>query len=136
MKSAASTVTVAMPGSKKAKTVHTEYAIKSEVDYWNDQPLDQTVRSSHVISIPPQYSLENTTTLDFEIVKSDYLYTNLRETKLYLRLKVLNVDGTAVLGTADFTTVNYLLPSLFKSCSLLVNGKTLDTGGSDNYALT
>jgi len=109
--------------------------LNPSINYFLTQPADCTVSQTFIETIPPLYSLDHKTApLEFQINASNTLYTDLRQTSLLLRIKVVKVDG-GNLTNEKLTTVNLLSSSLFKECEVFVNGKLLNSETGDHYGL-
>jgi len=117
----------APPGANKV--------LSSNLNFFETQPADISIAQTFIEHIPSFYTLDNKSSpIEFLINASQNTYLDLRNTTLYVRVKVVKNDG-ASLTTEKVTTVNLLLSSLFKECEVIVNGKSLTSETGDHYGL-
>ena len=94
------------------------------------------VFGSEYITVRPDIAITDTGPIDF-ILKDNKEYLDLSETTLYLEVKVVNADGTAIVPATDkddVAIINNAMHSIFSDVSLYLNGKQVD-GGDDLYHL-
>lgn len=121
--------------------------IKSELDYFSTVPIQNDVHKITEVCYHPLSTLDKATTIEFRIPGDSETYKDLSSTTLRLKLRVKNGVATFLSGLATlseeakklnksadtgFETVNNLLHSLFKQCSVYLNN-TLVSGEDPTY---
>src|SRR5271156_1317470 len=99
--------------------------------------LKQELLGNEYITIPLMHPLEDDKgPLEF-VLKDNQEYINLEETTLTVKVKITNVDGTAIdsktSSDAQVALVNNAMHSLFRDAELQINGKRIE-GGDNTYA--
>lgn len=98
--------------------------------------MDVTIKNSQIHTVLPTYDLKNANVcIEFNVSKSPFLFTDLRNSTLSLRVKALKSDGTSIPSTEEFSVINFLHHTLFKSCSILINGKSIEHHASEHFGL-
>src|SRR5690349_3529642 len=83
--------------------------------------------------VHPIASLDGSSPIEFHIVSSQEDYLDLNDASLYVKMKIVKADGSAVdPKTHNPFTPNLALSSLFSDVSLFLNG-TLCEGGHHLY---
>ena len=111
------------------KSLPTLETVRSETLLFHPPVYDVSVESTCVQEYFPQSSLSDPTSpITFVVNGSDNTYINPRETKLYLRCKVVKDDGTNLTAVSDatkaasnYSTTNNLLNSIFERVSVYLN---------------
>ena len=90
------------------------------------------IRRSYVVDYYPVSSLTSDGPIEILIPGSSEDYINCGNTKLYLRFKVVNEDGSDVDQSTEILGLNNLpIASLFSNASLHVGETQIEGGGSD-----
>lgn len=84
-------------------------------------PHDISIVSTKTEQIFPSFSVKGSDLIEFVIPSSNVYYTNLSKTFLYLRLKAVKSDGTALDANSKTSVVNLIHSTLFKSVDVYVN---------------
>lgn len=108
--------------------------MKSELDVFSVKPVQSNVLKTEEVEYKPLSSLEKATTIEF--LSLGHLDTYRDLSSIYLKLKVkLVADHTNKAHTDSKVGVcNNILHSLFRNCSLYLNGKPIaQTDNNYNY---
>jgi len=107
---------------------------KSELQLFN-QPLKQVVVSnaSFVDYLSVTALGDGVTSIDFNIQGSDIDYLDLNDTYLYLKLQVVNDDGSNLDSASKCAPINYMINAIFSDVQLYLNEKLIE-GGNHVYA--
>lgn len=110
--------------------MNTTYCLSSQLDIFKG-PAKQVSQEKN--AYVPHYPITTLTggPLEFDISPSP-MYTDLSETRLYLRCKVVDSAGTLVAADADVGVVNMLFHALFNKVDVMVGGRLI-TQSSDTY---
>lgn len=98
--------------------------LRENINVFEDLLYDVSVQNTCVSTYYPQHSVENRNTpMVYEIDGTDVHYLNLNESKLYIRGKIVNEDGSAINYQADkavtaYALANNSLHSLLKSATV------------------
>lgn len=107
------------------------YCLGSQLDLFQGaaRQISQE-RNSHVAHFPLT-SLGTEGPLEFSIPASP-MYTDLSDTRLYLRLRLLQGNGTQIAAGTAVAPVNMLFHALFRKVDVFVGGRLI-TQSSDTY---
>lgn len=110
-------------------------AYRSQVSYFsNIQDTDISISGSHVETYIPYFSLSDSNNpLEFHVT-SGINFLDLRNSTLYLQLKVLKTNNDKLTAMEKVSCINLLLHSLFRECEVILNGTPIFSNG-ENYAL-
>jgi hypothetical protein len=111
-------------------------AYRSNLNYFNNvlQDTDISIVSSHVETCIPYFSLSDpSVNLEFH-VNSGSNFIDLKNSTLYLQLKVVKANNETLPVSEKVSCVNLLLHSLFRECEVILNGTPIFSNG-ENYAL-
>lgn len=106
--------------------------VKTELDLFS-LPFTQTsLEKSTFIEIPPISAITDTGPIEFYISGSSEDYIDLNDSYVYLRVKILNADGTNTANAASVGLSNYPTCSLFSQVDIMM-GDRLITQSSNTY---
>lgn len=106
--------------------------LKSELDLFNDVPIQLGIDSSTFLEVHPVASLSENTPIEFYISGNGEHYLDLSHTILQLRVKIVKKNGTNLADTDDVAPINYFLNTIFSELSLFLNEKQV--ASQANYA--
>lgn len=113
-------------------TSHKIFSLKSELDMFSTKPTQNSVEMGYFNELRPVSILDSDSPIEFFLSGSDD-YVDLSHSKINLRVKVLNEDGTALAADSSVAPVNNFVSSLFEHLAIELNGKVI-TPPSNNYA--
>lgn len=106
--------------------------LKSELDLFNDVPIQLGIDSSTFLEAHPVASLSENTPIEFYISGNGEHYLDLSHTILQLRVKIVKKNGADLGDTNDVAPINYFLNTIFSELSLFLNEKQV--ASQANYA--
>lgn len=111
--------------------MHSTLCLNSQLDLFRG-PLKQ-LSHDKTMFVPhyPLTTLSSNGPIEIDIPASP-MYTDLSESRLYLKCKVVNHDGSDIAADASVAPVNMLLHACFSKVDFTVNGRLL-TQASDTY---
>lgn len=115
-------------GAIKSQAAFTSALNLSAVPY-----IDVSSIQSHYEKCFPQYSPNETNCLEFYIPPSSVFYTQLNDTYLYLRLRIVDASNNVVATTSTTCPVNGIFSAIFSSMDIQINNVSC-SGGSNMYA--
>lgn len=102
--------------------------MKSELSLF-DPPLTQvTMERATWVDVHPLSSLDGSGPVEFSIVGTQDEYLDLNDTALYVKMKIVKLDGSKFDATLKPYTANLTLSSLFSDVSLSLNDTTIEGG--------
>ena len=105
--------------------------VRSEVNLFQEPPYDLTLQStSNSEHFPITTISESSSPLDFFIQSNDIQYIDLSNTKLYIKARISNGDGTAI--STAVAPVNNFLHSMFQQMTVSLNEVPI-TPASNHY---
>jgi hypothetical protein len=107
--------------------------LKSELDLFNDVPLQLGIDSSSFVEIHPVSSLSDKTPIEFYISGNGEHYLDLAHTILHIRLKVTKKNGSDLADADAVAPVNYILNTMFSECSIFLNDKQVASQNNYSY---
>ena len=105
---------------------------KTELDVTGVPPTMTAMEDSQWTEHYPISALDNSAPIEFIIPAQTEKWTDLNQTYLYLRVKVINADNTDLADDAHTSVTNNFFHSLFSSVDLYLNNK-LVSNTSDTY---
>jgi hypothetical protein len=118
----------------------------SEIDLFNDSPIQSAVLRSDQIAYNPINSLDNCTTLEFFSSGSTNAYRDLANTFLHLKVQLVKSNGVPYKEKIDEVSktkiedvknqpgfINNIIHSLFRSCTVYFNGNVVSN--TDFYGI-
>lgn len=105
---------------------------KPELDVQYVPPTVTAMQDSQWSEHFPISSLNNNAPIEFIIPPQTERWTDLSQSYLYIKLKVLNQDGTDLANDVNVSPVNNFLHSLFSTIDVYLNNKLI-TNNSDTY---
>lgn len=103
---------------------HKALILKSELDIFSTKETQTSVESGSYVELRPISILDLDSPIEFLLSESDD-YVDISHTKIKLRVKILNEDGTALAADSPVAPVNNFVSSLFEHVSIELNGKTI-----------
>lgn len=105
------------------------------VALFSPQMVDSSIESITFQNYRPIGQLSNTAHLEFQIGNSSSDYIDLQRTRLALKIKVLNSDGTNLAADDTMTgLINLPHSTLFSQADLLLNNKLVSKSTPPSYA--
>ena len=105
---------------------------KSELVIFGETLPQVVIENGIFCDINPNSGISSDT-IEFVINSSQNEYLDLNDTLLYLKLKVLNSDGSNLSNASKASPSNFLLNALFSDVVLYLNNTVIE-GGSPDYA--
>ena len=106
---------------------------KTELDLKSIPPTMTTMQDIQWVDYHPTASLDSYHgPIEFTIPSHTEFYTDLSQTYLYVKFRILKGDGDDLAGTSKVYPVNNLFHSMFSGIDLYLNNK-LVTKNSDTY---
>lgn len=113
--------------------VNTSVAEPAELSLFSDPPNQVAVQKIYFSEIRPISSFEgDTAPLEFTVPGGGNEYLDLRWSRLYLKAKITQADGTALMSKEKTGIINLPLQSLFSQIDLYMNGKCVSQN-ANNY---
>lgn len=103
----------------------------SELDLFSQHPVQTSILRTEKVAYRPVNSLIGASAIEFASLGSNDTYRNLNSIYLRLRVKLMKDATNAVHTDATGGVVNNIMHSLFRNCTIQLNGTTICTG--DNY---
>ena len=108
---------------------------KKELDLFVTKPTQTAIVGGRTIDIPPTNTLDQSDVIEFSTTTSSTSYMDLRESTLYVKLKITDgnnanllerpAPGEPLLVASQVYPVNLPLASIFKSCEVTLGGKQI-----------
>jgi len=95
--------------------------LKSELDLFSVPPTQTSVENGNWIEYHPLTTMGDDSPIEFEINGNGEDYMDLANTMVYVRAKIVRMDGTAIEDT-PVGPVNLFLYSLFSQVDISLNG--------------
>ena len=106
-------------------------ASQSQVSVFSLPYTDTTFDNSLYLEYKPVVNVQDSDgKIDFRAVGNSSQYLDLNDSFLYLRIKVVNQDGSDLHRKQDISTSNLLLHSLFSQCDLYINSRLVSTSNN------
>ena len=105
---------------------------KSELDVSSVPPTMSAMQDGQWTEHYPISALNNTAPIEFIIPPQTEKWTDLNQSYIYIKFKVLQPDGTDLGGGTETSTVNNLFHSLFNNIDLYLNNKLISSS-TDTY---
>lgn len=113
--------------------VNTSVAEPVELSLFSDPPNQVAVQKIYFSEIRPISSFEgDTAPLEFAVPGGGNEYLDLRRSRLYVKAKITQTDGTALASTEKAGIINLPLQSLFSQIDVYMNGKCVSQN-ANNY---
>ena len=93
-------------------------SIPNEFDYFEPKPVQAVIQNEFDRCAHPVAAPTSGNPIEFEIRSGPNLYLDLNKTKLALRVKIVNADGSNLADDAAVGPVNLFLHSLFSSIEM------------------
>ena len=109
-------------------------SVPTEFDYFEPRVVQAAITNEFYQSFCPITSLQQGAPIEFVVPSADNQYLDLSNSKLEIKCKITNADGTDIDRGANVGPTNLLLHSMFKSVDMEINNKQI-TEPSTLYAL-
>jgi hypothetical protein len=106
--------------------------MKSELDLFSVPPTQTSIESATIVEHHKTSSITGSGPIEFDIKSTGVEYIDLNNTQLYVKVKIVKADGSAIAANAPVGPVNGLLNSLFSQVDVSFNGQKI-TDSSNNY---
>lgn len=104
----------------------TRECMKAELDLFTPLPMQSNILDTYEVVYKPIASLDNPSTIEFALLSRGDTYRDLSSVQLRLRVKLLkNEKGDPIDNASNIGVVNNLLHSLFRQCTVYLNGKAV-----------
>ncbi|KAK7484452.1 hypothetical protein BaRGS_00024344 [Batillaria attramentaria] len=107
--------------------------VKSELDLFRVPPTQTAIEDSQHIEHRPLSTVTDTGPVEFFVSSSDVEYIDPSDTYLYVKLRVLNGDGTNLANDPPVGPENLLLHTLWSQIDLSLN-ETIITNSNNTYS--
>lgn len=97
--------------------------VKSELDLFSVPPTQTSIEHGHWVEYHPLATITDHGPIEFSISGSGDDYVDLANTHLYVRVQIVNADGTNLTNDATVGPVNLWLHSLFSQVDMSLNEK-------------
>ena len=101
--------------------------LKSELDLFSVPPTQTSVENGNWIEYHPLTSVGDDSPIEFEINGNGEDYIDLANTMLYVRAKVVRMNGNNIGDDTPVGPVNLFLHSLFSQVDISLNGTQVTT---------
>lgn len=95
--------------------------VTSDLDLWSMPPIQTGIESAADVEHRPTTSIEGQEIIEFFIPGSGEEYTDLTNSYLQVRLKIVKADGTAILADTKVAPINNTLHSVFSQVDIVLN---------------
>ena len=106
---------------------------KTELDVSVVPPTMTAMQEGQWTEHYPISALDNNAPIEFVIPAQTEKWTDLNQSYLYLKLKIIQADGTDLAADSEIATVNNFFHSMFSSIDVYLNNKLI-TSNADTYA--
>ncbi|XP_064651646.1 uncharacterized protein F54H12.2-like [Lineus longissimus] len=111
---------------------------KAELELFETEPTQTAITSGKLVEVHPTTSIENTDVIEFNTQTDEKNYIDLRETTIYIRAKIVKLDGTALTEKTGDTVdpkaqcypINYLVGTMFKQAEISLSGTQIGSTSS------
>ena len=109
--------------------VHEQWCefLKSELDLYSVPPTQTSVENGNWIEYHPLTTVGDDSPIEFDINGNGEDYMDLANTMLYVRAKIVRMDGTTIEEDTPIGPVNLFLHSLFSQVDISLSGTQLTT---------
>jgi hypothetical protein len=106
-------------------------AIRSQVDIFSLPPTDTTTDFSMYAEYRSNLNTDDSNSnLEFKIIGNSSQYLDLQDSFLYLKVKVVNEDGSDLKTGQEISTTNLFLHAMFSQCDVLIKNKLFSTSNN------
>lgn len=103
-------------------------SIREQCDLFSVPMTDTSVQSSFYGEFKPLVNIQDSDSkVEIRVTGNSNQYLDLNDSFFYIKLKVLNGDGTALPKGANISTVNNFLHSIFQQCDVTLNNQLLSS---------
>lgn len=88
---------------------------------------DVSTVSDHYETVYPSFQIGDSDVLEFNLPVSSTHYTNLSKSFLYLRVKIVDKDGSDIADNSKTAPVNLLFSSLFRNLEIYLNNVLINS---------
>lgn len=106
---------------------------QTSLNFQSVPPSDISVLNTSYETFWPVFNPSDTSVVEYFLPASSSHYTDLKDTFLYLRLKVTDKEGKALLTDSSTAPGNMIFSSLFNNVELLLNNVSI-SNNSNNYS--
>lgn len=105
--------------------------VRSNLDYFSSSlSTDISIQSTSVENVLSFFPITHSDTpIEFHIQASPSQFIDLKQSSIYVQVKVIKTDGTSLSSSDSVSTINLLLHSLFSDCEVILNQKTINSVG-------
>ncbi|XP_066486028.1 uncharacterized protein F54H12.2-like [Tiliqua scincoides] len=102
-----------------------EECTKSELDLLQIAPTQNSIERSVYVEVPPLTAVMESSSLEFFIAGNGEDYMDLNNALLYLRCKIVKVDGSNIDRQAEVVLVNYRIASIFSKLDVTLGERLI-----------
>ena len=112
----------------------TSESIPRELSLFSVNGVQAAVEKSYLQDYRPINTLSDEAPIEFNISgKNGHEYLDLHNSRLYVKCKIVNENGTALAKKVNCAPINLLLQSLWQQIDVVLQGKTISTS-NNHYA--
>lgn len=106
-------------------------SVRGEAELFSLPHTDTTVENSFYAEYKPLVNItDNDAKIEFRIVGNPSQYLDLFDHFCYLRVKVVNGDGSDLDASLSISTANLFMHSLFSQCDVSINNQVVSTSNN------
>ena len=105
------------------------------LNLWDPKITNTAVENITWQEYRPVSQINSTSTIEFSVPNSGSQYFDLRKTRLMMKLKVVNKDGSALEATDQVWPINLIMNTMFSQVDLLLQQKQVTRLTAPGYAL-
>jgi hypothetical protein len=106
---------------------------KSELDLFSVPSTQTSIENASFVDYHPVSSISDGAPIEFDICSSGDDYIDFNDSQLYVRIKIINADGSNIGADAKVGPVNNTLHSLFSQVDVSLNGTQI-TDSTNTYS--
>jgi len=116
--------------------VHEQSCLKSELDLFSVPPTQTSVKNGNWIEYHLLTTVGDDSPIEFEINGNGEDYIDLANTMLYVRTKIVRMNGNNIANNTPVGPVNLFLHSLFSQVDISLNGTHLTTSTNTSFRVS
>lgn len=105
-----------------------------KLDLFSDETVDTSILGREWVDFRPVTQLTKGSPIIFNVPGTSNDYVDLKQTRLYMKCRILKPDGQPVENTDKTAFVNIPHSSVFRQANLFLQQKEIDPGVGINYA--
>ena len=105
------------------------------LNLWDPAVTNSAVENITWQEYRPVSQINSTSNIEFSVPNSGSQYFDLKRTRLMMKIKVVNKDGSALLATDQVWPINLIMNTMFNQVDLLLQQKQVTRLTAPGYAL-